>query len=440
MKYLQLGALMVVTMLSGALSAIAAKSLPTNDFFTEGQTWIIERISMIDPDDVTELEVSVGEMKTLSGKYDYNGTIISISGEGHTLVVKEKGEKVSSYDTMERGGKIIVKASTNEKFEPFLDFMTKNQTTVNFATSTSALINVDYIYSGNLLRKRVKCNVEDIPTPYIFGIGTKEWKINKKDWRTNYIYRFISMTTAEGIQIDETVFEQPKVECDNSFWQQDKRWEYITQYIFGDKQDESSYYKVDGETELNSTDGSMVCPLYRQCESDWSPLPYPGKPVVSVNSQVYTYDSSTQRFMLEYDFNIEEGELALDYDDNSGVKSIDEITVKGKTYKRIIFNGADKDSYWKYWVEDIGANGDNTVHLMPVPTDGSSTRFGACYQGDECIFTYEDFFTPSGVEINETEERPQTADEVMYDLQGHRVKNPEPGEITISNGQKVIYR
>ena len=440
MKHLQLGALMVVTMLSWALPAMAVKSLPTNDFFTEGQTWRIERISSTDPSDITEIEVTVGKGEYGDAMSEKNGKEWGFSANIYPLTIKANGVTIGNYAAAEGFGRLVVRlsASVFAKFQPFLQFDTRDQTSVIIGASTLPLSNVDYIFAGDYLRKRVECGDDDGHSTYIFGIGAKEWQGEFQG--KSYTYRFVSMTTAQGTEIDETVFDEPKAECDNSYWVQDRRWKYVTYYPGGEEPDRYSYYKVEGETILGPTEGNLTCRDYKYCDSDWNTLESAG-PVVSTNNQVYTYDEYGQRFMLEYDFNIEVGERALIWNSNSEVEAIDEINVNGRNFRRIIFEGASKGGDWKYWVDGIGADGENTlIENFLRPTDGSWFRFGACYQGDECIFTYEDFFTPSGVEINETEEQSQTTDDVMYDLQGRRVTNPEPGDITISNGQKVIYR
>ena len=429
-----------VLMLGGALNSYATEYLPTNDFFTDGQTWHLERITGTGDDQTSaEIEVRVDGEEFVMAEYNEDGKTDYLPALCKRLVVKENDEEIGTYMVYPLSGKILVKSDKKNEFVALLDFNCGKVNTIKFCSKTYDVTGVDYIFTGNLLRKRVKCNSDDSECNYVYGVGAKEWSLSSDYWPDNSTYKLISMTTAEGVEISPESLDRPKAECDNKFWTQDKRWDMVTYYpLFPEQDDVHRYWKVDGELTLGQKEGEMVCPRYLECNSDWEPrVPELSYAVVSLNDQVYQYDNSEDRFLLVYDFNVEVGDQAERFNEESVIVNIDEITVNNRKFKRIIFAGASEENVdYKYWVEGIGANGKNKLNISVWPTDGSNLRMDACYQGNECIFTYDDFSGSSGVSNITTEKGVQTNN--VYDLHGRIISEPKAGTIVISQGKKHI--
>lgn len=110
-------------------------------------------------------------------------------------------------------------------------------------------------------------------------------------------------------------------------------------------------------------------------------------------------------------------------------KRIDNINARGVERKRITISDTDNI----YWVEGIGSSTlDFWATEMTRPSRGIVYTFKGCYDGDECIFTAEDFTLPAAA-IGDISDDAVAADrpEVIYDLQGRRVTAPRPGELYI---------
>lgn len=427
-------------MLGGALNSYATEYLPTNNFFTDGQTWHIERIAGTgDAQTSAEIEVTVDGEEYLMVEYNDDGESDYLPALCHHLVVKENDEETGTYIACSLFGKILVKSDKKNEFVKLLDFNCGKVNTIKFCSKSYDVTGADYIFTGNLLRKRVKCISDDIECNYVYGVGAKEWTLSSDNWPGDCTYRLISMTTAEGVEVTPESLDQPKAVCDNNFWTQDKRWDMVTYYPwYPEQEDVHRYWKVDGEVTLGEKEGDMVCPRYLECNSDWTLRDHElSFAVVSINDQVYQYNDSEDRFLLAYDFNVKVGDQAEKYNDQSVIVGIDEITVNNRKFKRIIFAGASEENAdYRYWVEGIGANGMNRLNISEWPTDGSNLRMDACYQGDECIFTYKDFSVPSGV-VNISPEKVLQPNR-MYDLQGRIITEPKAGTIVISDGKKHI--
>lgn len=94
------------------------------------------------------------------------------------------------------------------------------------------------------------------------------------------------------------------------------------------------------------------------------------------------------------------------------------------------------------WIEGIGALGDSDFLVSRLmPTSSRSISWGnylgllEVYDGDKLIFSHDNWVTMTGIDRVEVEPDDETYGPV-YDLQGSRVENPQPGHIYIRNGSK----
>ena len=113
------------------------------------------------------------------------------------------------------------------------------------------------------------------------------------------------------------------------------------------------------------------------------------------------YRNSEHGRNVEFDFNLQAGDTFVWTDGNGTmsfppVVSVDTIRVRGRDYRRIVFDAMDfwGDPYC--WVEGIGSS----MYGPYSFTDGVmaiSNRqvLAAVYDGDECIFTFDDFKSPA---------------------------------------------
>lgn len=441
MKTFSTKAIAGLMLLVPAISASAIDYLPTNDFFTDGQSWRLQRIPQGgDASAASELIVTVDGEMTASGELDYNGTMLPFEEYCKRLVVTENGVETGVYAAFELNGRILVKSDKKNEFVPVLDFNCANANSLNVGSLTYTVASCDYLYQGNLLRKRVNCSGTD-DMKFVYGIGADKWTLNEEYWPGNFTYSLVSMTTAEDAQVSADDLSASAAECDNAFWTQDKRWDYYTFYpAEPDREGFHNYWKIDGTITLGNKNGSMICPRYVKCNADWTPVsPENSIPVVSIGGQVYQYDSEYERFLLSLDFDIETGEQALREHLESIVKEEDMITVRNREYKRITFMGADSDSSWQYWVEGIGANGRNMLNIVVLPSDGSDERLDAVYQGGVCLFTYGNFRVPSAIGSIADEES-VSEDGRIFDIPGRLINDPAPGTVIIRDGKKSIVR
>lgn len=435
--------MMGLAVLLPVMAANAAQSLPTNDFFNDGQTWHLQRVTG-EGDEVTidNLVVTVDGDDYVEATMDYNGHLYPTDAFCKRLVVTENDEVTRTYYAFQQEGQILVKSEKKNEFVPLLDFACKSVNSLKIGSIEYDVVSADYIHPGDLLRKRVSCSENGQEVSYVFGLGAQEWSLTSDYWPADGTYRLVSMTTAEGLELTPEVMTMAKAECDNEYWSSGKRWDYLTYYPedWG-LENRHSYYMVAGSVTLDEKEGNMDCSALYQTGPEWE-LPTTAinpTPVVSINGQVYEYDKVSQRFLLGMDFNIQQGEEAVKGMDVSEVKEINTLRVGARDFKRIVFDGAETDSEWSYWVEGIGANGRNTLYNYPLPPDGSKVRLEACYDDNGCIFTYADFKAPSGVNLNITEAVEQK-DTRTYDLHGRQISNPLPGSIIIREGKKSIVR
>ena len=169
-------------------------------------------------------------------------------------------------------------------------------------------------------------------------------------------------------------------------------------------------------------------------------------------SKVYIWDEYDERETVLYDFDLKEGDMFEDY----VVLCVDTIEIHGISRKRIglsdnyyidlakYYLGDEYDEkdpkYWLVcWVEGIG-NQYSPSHYFDWQIAGPSCTMVRCVIGDECVFTYDDFFAKPVSGISNPISLPSGKDAIIYDLQGRKGTMPQKNGLYIKNRKKFIAR
>lgn len=141
-----------------------------------------------------------------------------------------------------------------------------------------------------------------------------------------------------------------------------------------------------------------------------------------------------------YDFSAAAGEMVSELlpGERLYVNNVDTIYVNDIYYRR--YNVVqDQNEYVKYvWVEGIG----NPSYLFEPVASGINSEWSckmtACYEDNQRIFTYNDFFVPDYTAGVSSAIQDRKREKVIYDLQGRRLaKEPAKG-IYIENNKKIF--
>ena len=114
----------------------------------------------------------------------------------------------------------------------------------------------------------------------------------------------------------------------------------------------------------------------------------------------------------------------------------DTLRVRERDFMRQVWGWPsypDRDK--EYIVESIGC-GSGLLPIWSIIDNGNTTKFLACYDGDELVFTADDFNVSSSVD---TPHSASSSPLLYYDLTGRRVTNPRQG-IYVQDGRKVIRK
>lgn len=143
-------------------------------------------------------------------------------------------------------------------------------------------------------------------------------------------------------------------------------------------------------------DNHSCLKYYRTCEAMNEKDNYIGA-VYEENHQVYLY--ARDKWSLLYDFNMKAGDVAEVRYGKVKVLDVDTIEVNGVRHKRmrmadVVDGSVMPDAQWGYWVEGIGGDrgfGESSGWNLV----GSSLGLMECQDGDNVIFTWDDFRKPS---------------------------------------------
>lgn len=153
---------------------------------------------------------------------------------------------------------------------------------------------------------------------------------------------------------------------------------------------------------------------------------------------VYIYSNRYSRFLpiIDMNMNVDESLCNLDITEEDVVTDCN-----GIMRKKLIIGNPNSERQ-KCWVEGIGFNSEMCMaklfkQLTPQPP-GISMFVLACYQDDECIFSWENFNDiPSLLQELSSERRINNL--CKYNLNGCMKPNPEIGDLYIDQlGQKII--
>lgn len=164
-------------------------------------------------------------------------------------------------------------------------------------------------------------------------------------------------------------------------------------------------------------------------------------------SRVYSRSSEKYPEVVVFDFNIQQGSIIKDTED-------EECCLQVKQVKDVIIGGKDRRCYemWyyeegedvidglaDYWIEGIGCmNGPGSPFWCYVI--GPQSLLLSCYDGDECIFNIEDFLASFPTSMNPAVDAHHyiDPDTPIYDIQGRRVQGIPKKGVYMQNGKKVI--
>lgn len=138
------------------------------------------------------------------------------------------------------------------------------------------------------------------------------------------------------------------------------------------------------------------------------------------NGVLYEYSERYKCLLPIIDTNLFEGESLC----NIRVCEIDEVTdLNGDVRRRMVFDNSTERK--RCFVDGIGFNTNSCIpeFFGPIPcSPGVSLYMLECYQGDECIFTWENFndISESDVDIITDSDNSQLK-KIMIDLKGYNI-------------------
>ena len=168
------------------------------------------------------------------------------------------------------------------------------------------------------------------------------------------------------------------------------------------------------------------------------------------NGRIYEcYWNGVPECMI-FDIHLQTGDLFKDTTDELNqmkVKNTDEIIIGGKKRRYLemwIYSEGQEiiDGLVDYWIEGIGCmNGPHSPFWWTAVSN--QVLLLSCNDGDDCVFTAEEFLDVSTLIRNPTiESRPCSIsyDNLYYDLQGRCLTGKPTKGLYIQNGKKVIVK
>lgn len=145
-----------------------------------------------------------------------------------------------------------------------------------------------------------------------------------------------------------------------------------------------------------------------------------------------------------FNYSLQTGDVFNDFvDDNTKmqVKLVREVVINGKSHRCLDMWAYDEgheviDGLVDYWIEGIGCMGG--PHF-PFWWSASQLLLLSCYDGEECLFSYEDIHKMQTANIiAELKTNENNGDSLFYDLQGRRMTTPQRNGLYIKNGKKFV--
>ncbi len=234
-----------------------------------------------------------------------------------------------------------------------------------------------------------------------------------------------------------------------------RRWVYSQRT--GLNSDHQFEYRVDGDTTICS----QPCKIISRTDNSTRIFCYEDQRKLI---KATTTDNVTATLDTLMDFSLTSGDMIYwnridwtqppydTYYENTGIEpfdfivdKVDTITVNGVDYRRFRFGTMPADGAapaYLRWVEGIGHSIFFTLgkgNEDPVPTLNLNPELIGVYDGDECIFTYDDFFKDEKSGIDNASDNENTGENRAYNLKGQPVNPDTRGTIIISDG-KLHYR
>lgn len=434
-KILLVVALLVTRMVVSGMSYEDAHC--NSEFFSEVQEWVLHKYVGVEGESAVTVNVKVEGDVTVKGKYEVEPGFFM---EGNVLCkrleVSEADAEPIYLAAFEEENKIYVFSEKLHSFVIVADFNATQGELLPFNGEEWSVSRLDYIYPDDVLRMRVKLTSGDSDVTQVYGIGISRYSAADNCWDNPAEYCYVSCIMSDGGVVDKSVFDIAAFVPTNTYYTIGKMWkEYTFDRIMEDEPNMSEILEISVVEDIEFA--NMNCRKLRSVSSR-----FPGESFsigCDYNGKVYRFDEESRRFRLAMDFNLEVGDLAYPADPMSEVVSVDYVGVNGAQCKRIAFKGAEgEDQMWRYWVEGVGASDNNYMYPVVMPV-GWSRRMEECYDGEDLIFTYNDFSAPSGI-CRIFGENETTDDVRIYDLVGRRFSEPLSPGIYVRDGSKFIVR
>lgn len=355
------------------------------------------------------------------------------------LVNSDEMFRIAAY---EENGRIYVHSPETKEFTLYMDFSVSEGESVNLDGKDVTVETVDFIYDRALL-KRVKLSGNETSSTWVWNFGPEKIVVPEGSKLPAGEYHFVSSaggipsTSGDNYYWTSDIFTMPTFNPENEYYSIGKFWKYSATSINGSGT--TSYFGKVVEGDLDKC--HVPCRKLTRTNADGTELSDSFEYVCDNGGITYVYDDASEQFIELLNFNI--GVLhEAQYDNtDSKVIKIDEIEVQNVIRKRFTFQGYDKDSIWKYWVEGIGESDGNVIPTGMIATD-EIIRTEQVFENGKCVFEYCDFANPNvGVYGIGVDENNQTSGNGrIYNLKGQSVDRIIIGEPFIRDGKVYINR
>ena len=219
-----------------------------------------------------------------------------------------------------------------------------------------------------------------------------------------------------------------------------KEWSFISYQTFGELRDPDEFYggKIVETIEEDGHEVFVFHPNYMDLPTDPNLAKYFIKKAYEEDGVVWILSWSDSRDDREYipmiDYNLEVGDSLFN---GKTVAWKERVMIEGiERYVLAIQNSGSR--IVDYWIEGIGAVGDNYITPSIRPTCGLKSRIIECRMGDRCLLQYDKM--DSYLSDVRTLKVENDEDGTIYDMLGRRIAKPAPGQLYIQGGKKHIAR
>ncbi|MDE7412888.1 MAG: hypothetical protein K2N05_03730 [Muribaculaceae bacterium] len=215
---------------------------------------------------------------------------------------------------------------------------------------------------------------------------------------------------------------------------------WILSNTWDEKSDKEPYKTkvwLDGDTIIGEVPAKLLA-----LQNQLPEAPVEHKAVLEINRQLFFYYEANHRWLPLLDFNCNKGDFTLPLSDGSmefegyEIEDVGTVEIFNNEYRYV------KTKY-DYWIEGIGSPLGNYLLVFPVPTcvEIPNTYLNECYKNEELIFSYEKWKEiRQGLSgVNSLKINIDTPD-IIFDLHGRRVTNPQPGSVYIRGGKKFVAK